>query len=461
MDVSRPWPVVVVEVRAASLEIALLTTAPLSVGSSTIEHMIDTLAGPGTGEADALTAADLLASIRAERQAENAAAARQLDLAARWADLHPPESIHTAAAFTVPGSDHEEPLAGEGCPLVAEFCIAELGTVLGISTMSAKKLIGHALELRHRLPRLWSQVQSGHVPAWRARSVAEVTIHTTPSLTREAAAFVDAQVSAVAGRIGPAQLDRLVAETIKRYDLALTDPAADPEDGYLHVDPRHATLHDQDVHFAGTMHFEADLDIADALDLNHALAQRAAEQKALGSTESLDVRRSKALGDLARTQTALDLHAQDGRVAGEERAGVSRPDLPAAREVVLHAHFSAESTEERTVFGPTGRLEEGQRLILLDQLTSWCGDSRTKITIKPVIDLNTEKSTPAYEIPDRIREHVVLRDRRRNLGSHATPWLSAVLVSISSSISAGVRKAWRLRGRELSSAAMLSSMPGP
>ncbi len=32
--------------------------------------------------------------------------------------------------------------------------------------------------------------------------------------------FVDAQVAAVAGRIGPAQLDRLVAETIKRYDLA-------------------------------------------------------------------------------------------------------------------------------------------------------------------------------------------------------------------------------------------------
>src|SRR6476469_7816833 len=269
--------------------------------------MIESLAGPETGEADALTGSDLLASIRASRELENAAAARQLDLAAKWADLHPPESIHTAAAFSVPGTDHEEPLAGEGCPSVAELCVAELGTVLGISTTSAKKLIGHARELRPRLPRLWAQVQSGHVPAWRARSVAETTIHTSPSLTREAAAFVDAQVAAVAGRIGPAQLDRLVAETIKRYDLALADPASDPEDGYLSVDPRHATLHDEDVHFAGTMRFEAELDIADALDLDRSLAQHAAEQKALGSTESLDVRRSKALGDLARTQTALDL----------------------------------------------------------------------------------------------------------------------------------------------------------
>ena len=234
---------------------------------------------------------------------------------------------------------------------------------------------------------------------------------------------MDAQVAAVAGRIGPAQLDRLVAETIKRFELAVADPAADPEDGYLHVDPRHATLHDEDVHFAGTMRFEAELDIADAMDLDRSLAQKAAEQKALGSTESLDVRRSKALGDLARTETALDLlFSTDGRVAGEEttprwsrageeRAGVSRPDLPAAREVVLHAHFDASTVGETTVFGPTGRLEERQRLVLLDQLKTWCGDTRTKITIKPVIDLNAQLTAPGYDIPDRIREQVILRDR--------------------------------------------------
>src|SRR6478672_8730017 len=304
--------------------------------------MIDALAGPGNGEADALTGYDLLASMRESRELENAEAARQLDLAARWADLHPPESIHSAAAFEVPGTDHEEPLAGQGCPLVAEFCIAELGSVLRISTTSAKKLIGHALELRHRLPRLWSQVQSGRVPAWRARSVAETTIHTNPSLTREAAAFVDSQVAAVAGRIGPAQLDRLVAETITRYDLATADPASDPEDGYLSVDPRHATLHDEDVHFAGTMRFEAELDIADALDLDRELAHHAAEQKAPGSTESLDVRRSKALGDLARTQTALDLAMSGGVEARSARTpATDGVDLPAAREVVLHAHFDA------------------------------------------------------------------------------------------------------------------------
>ncbi len=71
-----------------------------------------------------------------------------------------------------------------------------------------------------------------------------------------------------------------------------------------------------------------------------------------------------------------------------------------AREVVLHAHFDARSVVDgHTVFGPTGRLEEGQRLILLDQVRSWCGDSRTKVTIKPVIDLNAQLTAPGLRDP--------------------------------------------------------------
>jgi hypothetical protein len=376
--------------------------------------MIDGLEAPARGVADDLSPVELLASIKASRELEHAEAARQLTLAAAWADLHPPESIHDAASFTVPGCEHEEPIAGEGAPLVAEFCVAELGTTLGITTTAAKKLIGHALELRHRLPRLWAQVHAGQVPAWRARAVADTTIHSSPALTREAAGFVDAQVAAVAGRIGSAQLDRLVAETIRRYDLATADPASDPEDGYLHVDPRHVTVDTDDVHYAGTLRIEAEVDIADALDLDRAVAHHAATQKALGSELPLDARRAKALGDLARTQTALDLlggePGQD-RVSPDADADTDEPRLPAARQVVIHAHFDASFSGDTTVFGPTGRMENGQRLVLLEQIQSWCADTRTEVTIKPVIDLNTELTAQVYKVPADIREQVQLRDR--------------------------------------------------
>ena len=118
------------------------------------------------------------------------------------------------------------------------------------------------------------------------------------------------------------------------------------------------------------------------------------------------MRRAKALGNLARTQTALDLHAQGTAPASPKDS----EGLPAAREVVLHAHFDATLDDLTTVFGPTGRMEEGQRLVLLDQVKNWCRDSRTTVTVKPVIDLNAQMHTDAYEVPDRIREQVILRD---------------------------------------------------
>src|SRR6187551_2395966 len=81
-----------------------------------------------------LDASGILALARDRKTREDQAAADLLQVAAAWADLHPPESIHDAASFTIGGGlgrEHEEPIAGHGCPLVAEFCVAELGTVLG------------------------------------------------------------------------------------------------------------------------------------------------------------------------------------------------------------------------------------------------------------------------------------------------------------------------------------------
>ena len=110
-------------------------------------------------------------------------------------------------------ADRFVPIAGDGAPLVGEFAVAEFAAAVGMTTDAGKVLVGQAVELAHRLPKLWSLVGAGRVPGWQARRVADKTM----SLCPEAAGFVDAQVAGVVGKIGVAQLDRLVEEAKRRH----------------------------------------------------------------------------------------------------------------------------------------------------------------------------------------------------------------------------------------------------
>ena len=127
---------------------------------------------------------------------------------------------------------------------------------------------------------------------------------------------------------------------------------------------------------------------------------RAAELKALGSTEPVGARRAMALGHLARHQPALDL--PPGR-RGE------RPDrdrLPAARAGgAARPPRRTDGRRADPVCCPTGRLEEGQRLVLLDQVTAWCAQTHTKVTIKPVIDSRPDRPGLRDPGPDPRPDH--------------------------------------------------------
>jgi hypothetical protein len=90
------------------------------------------------------------------------------------------------------------------------------------------------------------------------------------------------------------------------------------------------------VSFEGTVWVEAEVDLADALDLDTALSAGAARLADLGSTASLDVRRSEALGQMARHQLALDLDTSPD--TGTDAPAT--PDRTPARQVVLHVHLS-------------------------------------------------------------------------------------------------------------------------
>src|SRR6476619_879777 len=240
------------------------------------------------------TASAVLAFARDRRAAADAAEARLLCHACAWADLHPAESIAEAVRF----GDTPVPVAGPGAPLVAEFCVAAFAAAVGMPTETGKAYLGEALELRHRLPNTWARVRSGDLPAWRARRIARATIALSPA----AAGFVDSQVASFAHRIRPTGVDRLVEEAIVRF---MPEEARRRREGA--ADGRHAHVHTHQVSFEGTVWVEAEVDLADALDLDTALSAGATKLADLGSAASLDVRRSEALGQMARRQLSLDL----------------------------------------------------------------------------------------------------------------------------------------------------------
>ncbi len=230
----------------------------------------------GTGLGDVGSPGDVLVFARERHAAANRAQADLLLAAVTWAEQHPPESIGEAATWITAAGDTGLPLAGEGAPLVSEFCIAEFALAIGRSTDAGRRVIAESVELKYRLARTWARVQSGDLEAWRARRIAEATI----GLSREAAAFVDAQVAAFAHRIGIAALERLVEEAIARH---MPDQAA--ADAAKAADGRHFTIDHQQVSFNGTSQITGELDLADALDLDAALTHGAETLKVLGSTE--------------------------------------------------------------------------------------------------------------------------------------------------------------------------------
>ncbi|GAA4757890.1 HNH endonuclease signature motif containing protein [Nocardioides endophyticus] len=320
---------------------------------------------PGFGESYD-SADQVLAALHSHHQVVNTAEIAKLELAIRWAVMHPAESI-THGAATVEGTEGELAIAGPGAPLVAEFCVADLALALGMSTDAGRTYLGDALELRYRLPKLWAVVTTGRVPVWRARKIA----HATKTLCPEAAAYVDRHLAHQAHRCSYAQIDRAVTDALRLYDPAEADKRRREA-----ADARHFDIDTNQVSFDGTVHVDADLDLADALDLDDAITAGAAQLGRLGCDESLDVRRSLAAGALARRDLTLDLQTDPADVPAH------RPS-PRKRELMIYLHLS-----DRALEGAVAGVENTRSAISVDQVKDWCHGTNTHVTIRPVIDLN-------------------------------------------------------------------------
>lgn len=330
---------------------------------------------------------------RAARHAELAAAAALLVAAAEWADLHPVPRGEQPAGWGEVDLHGEGlvPLAGVGTPQVAEFAPVELAGHLGISHDAGRQLIGDALELRHRLPRLFELVLAGTVPAWRARQAAALTTALTPEMVT----WVDTMLACDPQHLSVPRVRRIIEETILHDD---PDRAAADEQAALAA--RHVTL-DHDTGPATTeVHMR--LDTLDALHLDHTLADLATGLGRLGDTDPLEVRRAKAVGVLADPQRALDLLT----------TGELTPSTTGGGRVELYLHLDATDLADPTDPARAGGGEiERLGAATRDLLADWLGrPDLAGITLRPVLDLHTPQAVDRHDPPAWMRHAALLAD---------------------------------------------------
>ncbi|GHJ57502.1 hypothetical protein NOK12_00220 [Nocardioides sp. OK12] len=360
------------------------------------------------------TADAVLAHARSQRAARDAAEVAMYEATCTYAAMH--TTFDPTHAAVLPGTDMPVAIAGPGAPRVSEFAIIEYGTAIGLSADAAVRYVAHVVETRYRLPRLHAAVASGRVPVWRARRIAEATL----GLPREAAAWVDHHLAGVAATCSYAVLGRLVEEALCRFDPEAAEDkrAIAAEDRKLDIHLASATRGGQCID--GTVDITGCLDLADALDLDSAVTREARNLALAGSDQPLDVRRSMALGILARTQTTLDL---TGTGTDDDA-----PRVP-ARQVVLNVHLSQDALhgiDPTTLHHDThpfglnaglhlARIEETRSFVTTDQVCEWLRVPGTHVTYRTITGGGSDPE--AYEHPFRqvhspARQHITADDIR-------------------------------------------------
>jgi hypothetical protein len=277
----------------------------------------------GLGRRATLTGAE--ACLAAIMHAE----AEQLALAGHWADLHDPGSLPAPETELEArrrrrfADEYGVQPGGDGTPEVLACCFAELGLVLQSSAGGAKHLVADALDLRHRLPRLWCEVQTGRVRGWKARKVAQATRH----LPRCVMTQVDAGLEDLVTALPWSRLATVLDATVLR-----ADPAGAAYAEAEATSRRFVSLARDDAHGLKTVIARGEvLDILTFL----AAVQRIADLLAAeGDPDPLQLRRSTAVGILGQPDRALALLTR-------HRDDEDRPPAPVELRTPTGWHRSA------------------------------------------------------------------------------------------------------------------------
>ena len=184
---------------------------------------------------------------RAQKRAEDDAAREVMKGAAGWAAMHSSDSL-------VGPVDRG---TSRRCPWVAKAARRSRSSrspssppPSGKSTESGRRYLSQVVEGRYRLLALLGQAAGRAAAGVEARPASP----TAPCASHpQAAAFVDPHVAAVAHKIGPAQLGRLIEEAIARFD-----PEQAEAERLAAAETRHLDVDLAQVSVTGTVHVEGD-----------------------------------------------------------------------------------------------------------------------------------------------------------------------------------------------------------
>jgi hypothetical protein len=315
-----------------------------------------------------VTPTDLLTQVRAARTARDAADVQLARLAVEWAHSRP--ALDASGTSPRPSS-YEEVLDGRdaeavewyGVPEVSWDAFAPFAAAVGLSTQGGKAFVRDCLVGHHRLPRLWRRVEAGQVPTRRLRQVAQAVL----GQPADVCTYVDLEVAHRAETLGPVVLDRILDEAKLRLH------AEERELEQLEaLDARFVQVDEASINHTGIADLHARGDWADVKAFDETVGEVAAALASRGCADSVDVRRSMALGILANPERALAL--LEGRHAPTPK-----------RRVLLTYHLT-----DAILAGidPVGFDVDGRPL--LDQLVrQWCGRDDVRVVVQPLLALGT------------------------------------------------------------------------
>lgn len=212
-----------------------------------------------------------------------------------WADSHDGDPQAVPDPISVGhGGPRLVAVGGDGTPQVVDLCFAEMAIARQAGEVATRNLTADALDLRHRLPRLWAQVQDLACETWVARKIARMS----RPLSRDAVKVVD---QAVADAVGQSPCRLLTIAEAKVVEADQAAPAARVEEnrrakGVWLPKPAPGQAIDDVDNTAGVRSVFGRRDEADAIELEQTIDDLA-----------------DSLGLLARPADALALMAATAR----------------------------------------------------------------------------------------------------------------------------------------------------